>query len=283
MRTDVLKRKILQMFNDNEFHGYDISKKLAKDSKEIELSRLYRVLNDMAREGFLVGRWEKSERGPRKKVYSLDTKGIEEREKMLLDAIEIVHNHYDQYIMSLPREYSVFEILVSKMVKEMEGEPNIVYIAPFFSNIHHRMISTILDYLPGASVYLVMPKNEEISLDTPSLIQMEGFFSDIPLKNQYADLLFVTGVPPVNSVDKSIEEWKRCLKEDGKIAIVTPSILLEEAYHPMPIGTFIENKEHNATKRFDFPSLEEFEDKLVSNFTSFTKYTIIHLTSYIVK
>ncbi len=283
MRTDVLKKNIIQMFNDSEIHGYDIGKKLAEKSEEIELSRLYRVLNDMAREGILIGRWEKSERGPRKKLYSLDKKGKEEKEKMLLEAIEIVHDHYDKYIMGLPREYSVFEILVGKIAKGIPDSPNIVYITPFFASIHHRMITTILEHLPGANIYLVMPKQEEISLRTPNLVQMEGFFTDIPLKENYCDLVFISGVPPENMVDNAILEWKRSLKEGGKVAIVTPSILLEKVYDPMPIGKFIEHKEHTATKRFDFPSLEEFETTLTSEFDSFTKYNIIHLTSYIVQ
>jgi DNA-binding PadR family transcriptional regulator len=271
------------MFNDNEIHGYDISKKLAEKSEEIELSRLYRVLNDMAREGLLVGRWEKSERGPRKKLYSLDKKGIEEKEKMLLEAIEIVHDHYDKYIMGLPREYSVFEILVDKIVKDTTGSPNIVYITPFFASIHERMISTIFEHVPEAKVYLTMPRQEDIPLKNPNLVRMEGFYSDIPLKQDICDIIFITGVPPADMLDKAIVEWKRCLKEGGKVAIVTPSILLEEITDPMPIGKFIENKEHTATKRFKFPSLEEFETKLISEFDSFTKYNIIHLTSYIVQ
>ena len=283
MRTDDLKNKILQMFNDSEFHGYDISKKLAGKSEKIELSRLYRVLNDMAKEGLLIGHWEKSERGPKKKVYSLDKKGREQRDKMLLEAIEIVHNHYDHYLMSLPKEYSVFEILVSKIAKELADDPTIVYITPFFASIHHRIISTILEHRAKSSIYLVMPRQEEITLSSPNLVQMEGSYTDIPLKQDFGDMIFVTGVPPINSLEKAIAEWKRTLKAAGVIAIVTPSILLAEIHHPMQIGQFVENKEHTATKRFDFPTLSEFEDTLVSNFESFTKYTIIHLTMYVVK
>lgn len=283
MRTDVLKRRILQMFNDNEFHGYDISKKLADDSEEIELSRLYRVLNNMASEGLLKGRWEKSERGPRKKVYSLDTKGIDERENMLLEAIEIVHDHYDRYIMELPKEYSVFEILVGKIMKGVDNPLNVIYITPFFASIHHRMITTILEHSPESNVYLIMPEQGEVSLKSPNLVPMEGFYTDIPLKQDFSDLVFISGVPPVNMLDSAIEEWKRSLKDEGKVAIITPSILLEETHHPMPIGKFIENKEHTSSKKIDFPNLEDFEKKLTTEFDSFTKYNIIHLTSYIVQ
>lgn len=283
MRTDVLKRNIIQMFNDGEIHGYDIAKKLAEKSEEIELSRLYRVLNDMAREGLLIGRWEKSDRGPRKKMYILDKKGNEEKKKMLLEAIEIVHDHYDKYINDLPREFSVFEILVDKITKGITGSPNIAYITPFFASIHHRMITTILEHMPESNIYLIMPRQEEVSLSSPRLVQMEGFYTDIPLKENFNDIVFITGIPPLNILDKAIVEWKRSLKEGGKIAIVTPKILLEETHHPMPIGKFIENMEHTATKKFEFPSLEEFETKLTSEFDSFTKYNIIHLTTYIVR
>ncbi len=205
------------------------------------------------------------------------------KEKLLLEAIETVHGHYDKYLMGLPREDSVFEILVDKILKGITGSPNIVYITPFFASIHHRMITTILEHLPKSNIYLVMPRHEEISLKTSNLVQMEGFFTDIPLKENFCDLVFIIGVPPENLLDNAISEWKRSLKEEGKIAIVTPSILLEKISDPMPIGKFIEHKEHTATKRFEFPSFEEFETKLRSEFDSFTKYKIIHLTSYIVQ
>jgi len=45
----------------------------------------------MQRDGLLEGRWERSPSGPRRRVYQLGEKGREERAKILLDAIEVVH------------------------------------------------------------------------------------------------------------------------------------------------------------------------------------------------
>jgi hypothetical protein len=67
-----------------------------------------------------------------------------------------------------------------------------------------------------------MPRKEEITLKSPNLLQMEGFYTDITLKQDFGDLIFVTGVPPDKTLEKSIEEWKRYLKEEGKLVIVTP-------------------------------------------------------------
>ena len=78
MRTDDYKIAILKMAKGKEFHGYEAHKRLASENIEIELSRLYRILNDMLREGLLEGRWTRSQIGPRMRVYRVGEKGEEE-------------------------------------------------------------------------------------------------------------------------------------------------------------------------------------------------------------
>lgn len=279
MRTDDLKRSILRLFQNQEHHGYDVRGKLAEEGEEVELSRLYRVLNDMSRDGLLEGRWEKSQRGPRKRVYILGEKGLIERKKMLMEAIELVHSHYDEYIMTLPSEQSVFDIIVKKFSRELP-DPKIAIITPFFATIHRRLITTIDLYIPEATIYLIMPSTEEIDLSLPNLIQMKGFFNNIPLKKDMVDLLIIIGVPTVDSLRTSIAEWKRSLKPEGRLAIITPTVLIEEFQHPMHIGNYIEFIEHTDNKRFETPNKETLERVLENNFSNIKKDKIIHLTIY---
>ena len=79
MKTGELKNTILKVVRSysSEIHGYEIHKLLASRKIEVELSRLYRVLNLMLKEGLLESSWEKSKFGPRKRVYRLGEKGRE--------------------------------------------------------------------------------------------------------------------------------------------------------------------------------------------------------------
>jgi len=69
LRTEDLKKIILKTFRRREFYGYEAYKKLKSKDIKIEISRLYRVLNEMQREGLLDNRWERSQLGPRRRVY----------------------------------------------------------------------------------------------------------------------------------------------------------------------------------------------------------------------
>jgi DNA-binding PadR family transcriptional regulator len=268
------------MFNDSEYHGYDINKHLAEESADVELSRLYRVLNDMENEGILKGHWEKNDRGPRKKVYSLGEKGIQEREKMLLEAIETVHAHYDQYIMGLPPEHSVFELIVNKLLEETPEEGNLGFITPVFASIHHRILLTINKKRPEATVYLISPHQIELDNQLQNIIQLDGFYNDIPLKEDFLAVLTIVGIPPVNLIDKCITEWKRSLASGGRLAILTPTVLVEKFHHPMPIGQFIENYEHTATRKQEFPNRESLEGLLRANFYEVISEKIIHVSTF---
>jgi len=107
------------MFGDREFYGYDVHKKISALDVKIEISRLYRVLNEMLREGLLEGRWEKSHLGPRKRVYKLGGKGREELDNFLLDAIETVHMFYGKYLFALPADTNPLVSLCRLLVGDL--------------------------------------------------------------------------------------------------------------------------------------------------------------------
>jgi PadR family transcriptional regulator PadR len=94
MRMRELKRNILKIVGDKEFYGYELHKKISALDVKIEISRLYRVLNEMLREELLEGKWEKSYFGPKKRVYKLGEKGRKELDNILLEAIKTVHMFY---------------------------------------------------------------------------------------------------------------------------------------------------------------------------------------------
>lgn len=233
----------------------------------------------MSNEGLLEGRWEKSERGPRKRMYSLGKKGLQEREKMLLEAIETVHAHYESYLMHLPLEYNVFDTIVAKVLEDIRLDCNLGFVTPGYSSIHHRLLSTINAICPEATVYLITPQQVDLDPKLRNIIQMDGFYNDIPLKEGYLDILTIIGIPPKNLVEKSLAEWKRSIVSGGKLAILTPTILIEQFQHPMPIGQFIENYEHTSTKRHEFPDKDTLDELIKANFSDMTQDKIVHITT----
>jgi DNA-binding PadR family transcriptional regulator len=50
VRSKDLKRSILKILDDGESYGYEVHKKLMREGVRIEISRLYRVLNEMLKE-----------------------------------------------------------------------------------------------------------------------------------------------------------------------------------------------------------------------------------------
>jgi len=60
MRTGDLKQVTLKLFGNREFYGYEVHKVLVSEDVKVEISRLYRVHNEMMREVLLEGRWKKS-------------------------------------------------------------------------------------------------------------------------------------------------------------------------------------------------------------------------------
>jgi DNA-binding PadR family transcriptional regulator len=143
MRTGDFKQLILKLFGNREFYGYQVHKVLLSEGIKVGISRLYRVLNEMLKEGLLEGRWEKSRIGPRRRVYQLGVKGREELNNILLDAIRTVHGFYGGYLMSLLPKINVFDDIISLFTDGLKGYENIAYIISNYSRMNEVLISNI--------------------------------------------------------------------------------------------------------------------------------------------
>ncbi len=123
MKSDDIKKGILRIFRGGELYGYDIHKKLGTMDVDIDLSRLYRILNDMKKEGLLESRWEKSQSGPRKRMYRVTEGGQEKLREILLEAIEMVHGFYGEYLMGLPPEGNPLLEILNLMTESLRLDP----------------------------------------------------------------------------------------------------------------------------------------------------------------
>lgn len=280
MKTMDLKSLILKMFRREEFYGYDVHKRLMSENIKVEISRLYKVLNEMLREGLLEYRWKKSQFGPKMKVYRLSEKGREELNKIFLDAIQTVHNFYGEYLMSLPPKINVFDSLSSLLTGELEDGGDIVYIVSQYSLMHELMIRGLHGKVSHAKIYLVKPSTETVNLNLENLTVLNGTYDDIPLKDSYADIILVAEMPQNNLLENALKEWCRVLKRKGKVTILVPTVLVEDYEDPLTIGDFIEKNEHEIIEKGERIDKRIFQAQLKNFFQKTEERQIIHMTIF---
>ncbi len=277
MRTRELKEIILKMFGDREFYGYDVHKKISALNVKIEMSRLYRVLNEMLREGLLESRWEKSRLGPRKRVYRLGEKGKKELDNILLDAIKTLHMFYGKYVIELPSQANPIRNLCNLLVDGLK-EGTLGYLVEEYSGMHEIMVRQLHDRVPDITKYLVKPSSVQMELRLENLILLNGAYNNIPLRNDYLDLLIVVDLPPVDSLEEALKEWHRVVRREGRLAVLTPTILLSKYEDPLTIGDFVEKYEHEIIEKGEHIDKEYLQKRLETRFKRIREEEIVHLT-----
>jgi DNA-binding PadR family transcriptional regulator len=181
MRTPELKATILKIAGKGEFYGYEIHKELELRKIKIGIGRLYSVLAKMNTEGLLKDRWEKSQSGPRRRVYSVGKEGRKEREKILLEAIRTVHEFYTEYLLNLPPEHSAFNLISGILTKGLPKASNIGYAAAKFSGPQRKIIDSLRKDMPEGKMYAICPQPKELDLAINDVLIIEGSFEDLPM------------------------------------------------------------------------------------------------------
>ncbi len=278
MKTEDLKRIILKMFRGKEFYGYDVNRRLSSAGVEVELSRLYRVLNEMLKEGLLDSRWEKSRSGPSKRMYRIGRKGEEELDRILLDAIATVHSFYGEYLLSLRPKINVFGEILGPVTDGLEGKGNVVYVTNKYYGIDEMIVSHLQRNVPEGRIYFVKPVSAAVDLNLKNLFILDGEYDDIPLKDGHADLLMIVDLPNRVALEAAVEEWRRVVGKDGRLAIMTPSILLQKYEDPLAIGDFVEKYEHEIIEEGEHIDGEQLNDLLKNSFETVDERQFVHIS-----
>jgi DNA-binding PadR family transcriptional regulator len=281
VRTEDLKKIVLRMFGSREFYGYEVHKKLVSEKIEVGISRLYRVLTEMLRDGWLEGRWEKGQLGPRKRVYRIGEKGKKEREKLLLDAIETVHGFYSEYLLNLPGKTNVLNNICKLLSSNVDRKGEIAYISPQYSVMHEKILHYFQDKMPQAKIYFIKPASLAVDLNFDNLSFLNGTYDNIPLRSGFVDLEIVAEVPEKDSLEKSLMEWQRVLKQNGTLAIVTPTVLIRKYKDPLSIGNFIEKYQHEALEKGEYMEAQPFRELLQKFLCKVEEKQIVHMTIFL--
>lgn len=280
MRTAELKKTILRVFGGREFYGYEVHKNLLSRGVEIEISRLYRVLTEMLREGLLEGKWKKSRKGPKRRIYKIGGKGKDELNKIFLDAIQIVHTFYGKYLMNLAPNVDVLNIIFSPLTSELKRQNNTAVVTPQYTPMHEWFVQTAHKLSPLGHIYLIKPRSLQIDLKLDNLTIMNGSYTDVSLKKNFLDLLVIMDLPQKDSLEKALKEWCRVLNQKGKLGILTPTVLLEKHEDPLTIGDFVEKYEHEIIEKAGMIDKKFLREKLKNFFARVEERQIVHMTVF---
>jgi len=288
MRTPELKNTILRMTGMGEFYGYEIHKKLEQKKIKIGIGRLYSILAEMKDDGLLKDRWEKSQSGPRRRVYRIAKKGnivrgIAKkgnivRDEILGSAIKTVHEFYVEYLFGLPPELSVFNKISDLLVEKLKKKANVAYAASRFSGPVMKIMESLQEKFPDGNLYAIHPRDKNFQLGMDGVSVVDGTFEDIPMKDDYLDLLVVTGNIKSDCLGQCLEEWRRVLGVNGRLAIITPTALLVKFDDPLDIGEFIEQREHPRLESEDLLDFEILTNEVKKHFEYVDVNKVVHIT-----
>ena len=238
MYNNEVEGLILKTFSDTNFYGYQAQKKLMSKGFEIDLSRLYRILDNMVNARVLSSRLEKSNKGPARRYYQCTAIGKKKLEEILLDAIKTVHLFYFKYLLqSFPDSITSF---YEQLTRNIPEKSRILYLTRDFSSPHEQMIQTIVGRKPKSEIYIIKPRSLVIQTEIMNIRKLEGNYYEIPLKDNFADNLFVIDLPPIEHLNAAITEWNRVLKDSGKLTIMTPTIFINNQMDPLSMGYFMD-------------------------------------------
>ena len=278
MRTPELKTVILRMAGKSEFYGYEIHKKLEQRKIKIGIGRLYSILSDMKNEGFLKDRWEESQSGPRRRVYRIAKKGNIARDEILVEAIKTVHEFYMEYLFSLPTELSVFNMVSDLLAENLPKSANVAYAASRFSGPVRKIMESLQGKFSDGNLYAIHPREKSVQLGLDLVSLVDGTLENIPMKDDYLDLLIVTGNIRSDCLDACFREWQRVLGVNGRLAIITPTALLSKYDDPLDIGEFIEQREHPRLNSDDHIDSEILSNEMKKYFDHVDVDKVVHIT-----
>jgi len=278
MRTPELKGVILRMAGSSEFYGYQIHQDLAEKNIQVGIGRLYAILNEMKDDGLLRDRWQESHSGPRRKVYRIGRKGKLEREKILMEAIGTVHDFYTEYLLSLPPDTSVFGTVSRMLCEGLGHKATIAYAAPRFSEPLKKLLNMLQTEIPEGTLYIVSPKSAAAKARLGAMPVLDGTFEDIPMKDDYLDLLVVTGNIKSDCLEACLTEWHRVVGQDGSLALVTPTATMASYEDPLGIGEFIEIREHPPPENDNGFSVDLLTQHMSDYFERVEQKQVVHLT-----
>lgn len=229
----------MRMLYGREYNGYEVMKQLANEGVRLRSNYIYMVLTEMEEKGMLKGRWNENAEGPRKHFHSLSEDGVTEYRRRQRGSLDFLMGTYIRTNFSrtdLPGLIQTYGRFVAQVLDTLDvPSPNMqgvrfVVTVPYCDPLTYHPIEyyAMSESFPKASVYLVKPKEMKLYEERPNLFLVDGFRHDIPLKDVFADFLYLRGFPKCVSEDNCLRECLRVLKSDGHLIVQLSTIMTQE-------------------------------------------------------
>lgn len=237
-----LERNILRMISEEEeICGYELWKRMSSKGIKCHSNHLYVVLKDMEKEGILKGRWVERENhsGARKHLYSIGKEGKDVMNSILKDSLSVLMTSYVNEMRQL-NDYSGFASVIAQASVQLglptpAEDEKIVLSIPYHDPLTcYQLIFSLTDSFPNSSLYLVTPPKMEIYESRPNMTVLHGWRHDMPLKDEFADLVILEGFPYQVSEEETIRECFRVLKEGGNLVVQVKNTMVEEREPEFP-------------------------------------------------
>ena len=278
IRTQDLKIKILEESGGKEFYGYEIQKRLKRQGMDIEFGRLYKILTSTLRDGLLQSRWERSSKGPKRKIFKVDEKGQKELDKALLAAIDLVREHYNDYVVNLAPWINPIVALSGILTQRLLKNSSIAYVTARRGPTEQVILEAIQERVRDCKIISIGPKSKDLGFPSESETSLNGEYDNIPLKDHSVDLLVIMGVPESQRLRRSMDEWRRILKVEGDLAMVAPNVLLAVQKDPTTLDDFVEKWAYSIITKNTPADMNSIQALFEEGFRIVEKKNVLNLT-----
>ncbi len=219
-----VRDQILLFLDRRPCHGYELRRILLPLVGDVEITKLYRWLREMEKEGLIEGTNEEGPHGPSRKMYNLGPRGERQLRDALRYSMATVLHFYDAF-----RQFSMQETMgkgTDYKFEKVEGKVLASIVSPFLAS-EDGLISVFSNRLSEMKLD-VMGIQEPWERAGISTSPIGGTLGDISAKsNNYAELWFI-GMPQRSLLPRAIIEAKRVLKKGGIIRLVAPFAFFDE-------------------------------------------------------
>jgi DNA-binding PadR family transcriptional regulator len=245
-----LRRLVLRTLVEREAYGYELLGELAAKGVELRPNYLYMILAEMERDGLLLGRWTRRPggAGPRRHVYTLSEKGEKEYTNLVKDSLGLLMGaffHHNQTREDITRHKERVRDLVDSLdtaPHNLKGARVVIAIPSYDPLVCFPLYYYAwAEAFPNASIHLVKPRHLKLPASRPNVSLLDGSRNDIPLKDGFADLVVLEGIPNNATARETVAECMRVLKNGGNLIVrVSNSMTEERRSNYMSLFYFIE-------------------------------------------
>jgi DNA-binding PadR family transcriptional regulator len=268
----------MRILATDESNGYDVMKQLASEGVSLPSNYVYTVLSEMEDEKLLAGRWQDSEKGPRKHFFTLSEAGQTEYRKRQKDSLDFLMGTYVKTnfsradLPSLIKTYAKFlkqvYYALGARFPEAVGT-KLVMAVPYFDPLTYHPIEyySMSEAFPNASLYLIKPTEMKVYESRTNFQVADGFRHDMPLRDGFADHLYLRGFPKSVDEKKTVDECLRVLGKDGDLVVQLSNIMTQEKSPLCPsFSEFLSRLFYDLYDQDRIVSLEDAKEILSTRF-----------------